>query len=105
MTDPTRPQLVPGSGPPKVDAAWVEQRVKAILAVEPYVGRPTVIAWIDLPRHLVGEHVEDVDRRLPMLSIQWPANDAGWSDEWTFAIPEGGDVGEYLEAVRDPLGL
>ena len=85
-----------------VDVAWVEARVQAIQAVEPFVGRPIKISWLELPVDAVDE---GEDRKLPILAVEWPENTDGWSDEWTFAIPPGGEVAEYLEAVRDPLGL
>lgn len=95
------------SGPPTVDAAWVESRVQAIRAVEPFLGRPQSVSWLELPARCLEDDrdAELPDRRLPFLVVIWPENNAGWSDEWTLAIPAGGDVGEYLEAVREPLGL
>jgi len=99
-------KLVEGTGPKPVDPAWVTSRVQAILAMEPFVGRPTSICWLEVPEGAVPDDADKaVDRRLPVLALSWPERDDGWSDELTIAIPDGGDVGEYLEAVRDPLGL
>ena len=107
MTELAGPKLVPGSGPQPVDAVWVAARVQAILAAEPFIGRPTSICWLEVPEGALPEDgsAATFDRRLPVLALSWPENNDGWSDEMTFAIPAGGDVSEYLEAVRDPLGI